>query len=135
MQETKKEILNRLYVENNLTEEDVFKHQHYTIITRGGIEKIQANMKIYIEFVVIKCEPNFAVVKAKGEITDEKFIETFGSALKGKSYTDGNTNSWYVMEMAEKRAMSRAVLKLAGFYQFGVFGEDESESFKRSNNQ
>ena len=26
MQETKKEILNRLYVENNLTEEDVFKH-------------------------------------------------------------------------------------------------------------
>ena len=135
MQETKKEILNRLYVENNLTEEDVFKHQHYTIITRGGIEKIQANMEIYIEYVVIKCEPNFAVVKAKGEITDEKFIQTFGSALKGKSYTDGNTNSWYVMEMAEKRAMSRAVLKLAGFYQFGVFGEDESESFKRSNNQ
>jgi len=135
MQETKKEILNRLFVENNLTSEDVFKHQHYTIITRSGIEKIQANMKIYIEFVVIKCEPNFAVVKAKGEITDEKFIQTFGSALKGKSYTDGNTNSWYVMEMAEKRAMSRAVLKLAGFYQFGVFGEDESESFKRINNQ
>ena len=135
MQETKKEILNRLFVENNLTSEDVFKHQHYTIITRSGIEKIQANMKIYIEFVVIKCEPNFAVVKAKGEITDEKFIQTFGSALKGKSYADGNTNSWYVMEMAEKRAMSRAVLKLAGFYQFGVFGEDESESFKRSNNQ
>ena len=134
MQETKKEILNRLYVKNNLTEEDVFKHQHYTIITRGGIEKIQANMEIYIEYVVIKCEPNFAVVKAKGEITDEKFIETFGSALKGKSYTDGNTNSWYVMEMAEKRAMSRAVLKLAGFYQLGVFGEDESESFKKSNN-
>ena len=135
MQETKNEILNRLYVENNLTEEDVFKHQHYTIITRGGIEKIQANMNIYIEYVVVKCEPNFAVVKAKGEITDEKFIETFGSALKGKSYTDGNTNSWYVMEMAEKRAMSRAVLKLAGFYSLGVFGEDESESFKRSNNQ
>ena len=135
MPETKKEILNRLFVENNLTSEDVFKHQHYTIITRSGIEKIQANMKIYIEFVVIKCEPNFAVVKAKGEITDEKFIETFGSALKGKSYTDGNTNSWYVMEMAEKRAMSRAVLKLAGFYSLGVFGEDESESFKRSNNQ
>jgi len=134
MKETKQDILNRLFVENNLTSEDVFKHQHYTIITRSGIEKIQANMEIYIQYVVIKCEPNFAVVKAKGEITDEKFIETFGSALKGKSYTDGNTNSWYVMEMAEKRAMSRAVLKLAGFYSLGVFGEDESESFKRSNN-
>jgi len=27
--------------------------------------------------------------------------------------------------------MSRAVLKLTGFYQLGVFGEDESESFKK----
>ena len=37
--------------------------------------------------------------------------------------------------MAEKRAMSRAVLKLTGFYELGVFGEDESESFKRSTNK
>ena len=132
--ETKKDILYRLFVEYNLTSDDVFKHQHYTIITRSGIEKIQANLQIYCAYEVIKCEPNFAVVKAKGEITDEKFVETFGSALKGKSYSDGNTNSWYVMEMAEKRAMSRAVLKLAGFYEFGVFGEDESESFKKNNN-
>jgi hypothetical protein len=35
------------------------------------------------------------------------------------------------MEMAEKRAMSRAVLKLTGFYELGVFGEDESEDFKK----
>ena len=28
--------------------------------------------------------------------------------------------------------MSRAVLKLTGFYELGVFGEDESESFKKS---
>ena len=46
---------------------------------------------------------------------DIKFIETFGSSFganPGKSYTDGNTNSWYVMEMAEKKGvMSRAVLK------------------------
>jgi hypothetical protein len=33
--------------------------------------------------------------------------------------------------MAEKRAMSRAILKLTGFYELGVFSEDESESFKR----
>ena len=130
----KRDILNKLFVENNLTDEDVFKHQHYTIITRSGIEKIQANLNIYCEYKVIKCEPHFAVVKALGEITDEKFVQTFGSALKGNTFKDGNTNSWYVMEMAEKRAMSRAVLKLAGFYELGVFGEDESESFKRNNN-
>ena len=46
-------------------------------------------------------------------------------------FKDGNCNTWYVMEMAEKRAMSRAVLKLTGFYELGVFGEDESEEFKK----
>ena len=142
MKETKQEILNRLFVENNLTSEDVFSHQHYKIITRAGIDKIQANIDISIVYEVVRCAPHFAVVKAtailpvvSNALIEEKKIETFGSALKGKSYTDGNTNSWYVMEMAEKRAISRAVLKLAGFYSLGVFGEDESESFKRSNNQ
>ena len=33
--------------------------------------------------------------------------------------------------MAEKRALSRAVLKVTGFYELGVFGEDESDDFKR----
>ena len=50
---------------------------------------------------------------------------------KGANYKDGNCNSWYVMEMAEKRALSRSVLKLTGFYELGVFGEDESDDFKR----
>ena len=44
--------------------------------------------------------------------------------VKGANYKDGNCNSWYVMEMAEKRALSRSVLKLTGFYELGVFGED-----------
>jgi hypothetical protein len=79
---------------------------------------------------VIKCDPNFASVKATA-IKDTNTIQTFGSALKGSSFKDGNTNSWYVMEMAEKRAMSRAVLKLTGFYELGVFGEDEAEEFKK----
>ena len=115
-----------LYKKYNLEKTDVFKHQHYVIITRQGIEKIQAQEQIKIKFDVIKCEPNFAVVKAVNEN-----IETFGSAYKGASFKEGNTNSWYVMEMAEKRALSRAVLKLTGFYELGVFGEDESENFKK----
>ena len=115
-----------LYKKYNLEKTDVFKHQHYVIITRQGIEKIQAQEQIKIKFDVIKCEPNFAVVKAVNEN-----IETFGSAYKGASFKEGNTNSWYVMEMAEKRAMSRIVLKTCGFYELGVFGEDESEEFKK----
>jgi hypothetical protein len=126
----KKDKLIELYKKYDLQKEDFFKHQHYTIITRQGIDKIQALEKIFINYEVIKCETNFAVFKAIASKGNSN-IETFGSALKGSTYSDGNTNSWYVAEMAEKRAMSRAVLKLTGFYELGVFGEDESESFKR----
>ena len=122
-----KEKLTVLYKKYNLTKDDVFKHQHYLIITRSGIDKIQGVEGIKINYSVIKCETNFAVVKASTE-----HLETFGSALKGATFKDGNTNSWYVMEMAEKRAMSRIVLKTCGFYELGVFGEDESEDFKRN---
>lgn len=119
-----------LYKKYGLEESDVFKHQHYLIITRAGIDKIQAKENIAINYEVINCEKNFCVVKAYANIDSLK-IQTFGSALKGVSHKDGNCNTWYVMEMAEKRAMSRAVLKLTGFYELGVFGEDESEDFKK----
>ena len=123
--------LNTLYKKYNLEKDDFFKHQHYTIITRAGIEKIQAIEGIAINYEVINCEPHFAVFKAKAS-GKEHTLETFGSALRGEGYKDGNTKTWYVAEMAEKRAMSRAVLKMTGFYELGVFGEDESETFKRN---
>jgi hypothetical protein len=122
--------LKELYEKYNLTKEDIFKHQHYVIITRTGIEKIEAQEKIHINYKCIKSEPNFAVVQAFGTM-DGKEMETFGSAYKGATFKEGNTNTWYVTEMAEKRAFSRIVLKLTGFYALGVFGEDESEDFKK----
>ena len=128
----KTEILKEKYIKYNLTKDDVFKHQHYIIITRSGIDKIQALENINIDYDVIKCEKDFCVVKANAT-KEGKSIQTFGSAIKG-DFKNGTTNSWYVMEMAEKRAMSRAVLKLTGFYELGVFGEDEAEDFKKSNN-
>lgn len=124
----KTDKLKEMYVKYDLTKDDVFKHQHYIIITRSGIEKIQAIESINITYDVIKCEKDFAVVRA-----NTGKLETFGSALKG-DFKTGNCNTWYVMEMAEKRAMSRAVLKTCGMYELGVFGEDESEDFKRGAN-
>tara|TARA_R100001509_G_scaffold161483_1_gene130821 strand:- start:15 stop:398 length:384 start_codon:yes stop_codon:yes gene_type:complete len=125
----KTELIKEKYNYYNLTPDDVFKHQHYIIITRSGIDKIQAIENISINYEVINCERDFCVVKANATKNDTS-IQTFGSALKG-GFKDGNCNTWYVMEMAEKRAMSRAVLKLTGFYELGVFGEDESEDFKK----
>ena len=59
------------------------------------------------------------------EKKDENYIATFGES------SPLNTSNKYPVAMAEKRAMSRAVLKLTGFYELGVFGEDESEEFKK----
>jgi len=129
MSNTRKEILRRLYKENGLEQEDVFAHKHFKIITRAGIDKIQAKQEIDIQYEVIHCDPTFCVIKAIGHLNN-KTIETFGSALQG-DYPAATTNSWYVMEMAEKRSMSRAVLKLAGFYAMGHLSEDESDEFKR----
>lgn len=119
----------RLYKKYELSANDVFKHQHFTIITRSGIDKIQGAEQISVQYEVVECRPEFAVVKAVAT-KDNASIETFGSAKYGFG-KEGNSATWYIMEMAEKRAMSRAVLKLTGFYELGVFGEDESEDFKR----
>lgn len=124
------ERLKELYLEYGLEKADIFKHQHYVIITRSGIEKIQAKAGIDIKYITEVLEKDFAVIKAvatKGDVV----LETYGSALKGATHREGNTNSWYVAEMAEKRSFSRAVLKITGFYECGVFGEDEAEDFKR----
>lgn len=126
---TQKELQNKLYKEYGLHSEDFFKHQHYTILTRTGIEKIQAGSNIAIRFEEKVLEKDFAVIKAyatKGDAT----VETYGSAKHG-NYKEGNTTTWYIAEMAEKRALSRAILKAENLYEHGVFGQDESESFKR----
>tara|TARA_R100000951_G_scaffold77723_1_gene65595 strand:+ start:431 stop:823 length:393 start_codon:yes stop_codon:yes gene_type:complete len=113
-------------------DQDIFRHQHYSILTRSGIEKIQAQEKISVTFEVVKCEKDFAGVKAIA-VKDKKVIETYGSALKG-DYKNGNCNTWYVLEMAEKRALARSILKLLDLYAINVKSEDEAEDFKNSNN-
>lgn len=123
---TKKERLSELYKKFGLDTEDVFKSpQGWIIITRSGIDKIQANAGINITYDVIEYTvAESAAIKATGKYNDLT-IETYGEA------NPKNTRQSYVLAMAEKRAMSRIVLKLTGFYALGVFGEDESDDFKR----
>ena len=58
-----KEKLTELYKKYNLTKDDFFKHQHYTIITRQGIDKIQALEQMSVNYEVIKCEPILQYLK------------------------------------------------------------------------
>ena len=133
-----------LYTKYGLKQTHIYKaeKQKYVIINRFGIEIIQAKANIDVDYEVIQCEPEFACVKATAK-KGNKTVTTFGSALKtekgmiknkkGEEYEGivrGNTETWYIMEIAEKRALSRAVLKIEGLYAQGAFGEDESEEFE-----
>ena len=146
---TRKETLNALYQKYNLTREDTFTNpsQGWTIITRAGIDKIQAGADIEIEYEVISSSLENIIIKADAKMFTEsiedfekrklaagdnawsvdrraKHIQTFGEA------SQKNTRNGYPVAIAEKRAMSRAVLKLSGFYAAGVMGEDEADDFK-----
>ena len=107
-----------------------FKPQHYTIVTRAGIEKIQQaeNIRITYEIVEGNTQEGIVTLHARGYRAEEPdyVVETFGEV------NPKNNRNAYPWAMAEKRALSRIVLKLSGLYSEGVFGEDESDSFKRS---
>lgn len=123
--ETKIGQLRRLFEKYGLVQEDVFKQERggkpIVIITRTGIDKIQAAAGITIRYEVAWIDLNTSTVgiKAIGQM-DGRIIETFGSA------TPKNCTNQHFLEMAEKRARARAVLMLAGFYESGVFGEGEN---------
>ena len=128
-----KDMLVKLYKKYNLTPEDIFKSPvGFTIITRSGIDKIQAVAKIDIAYSLEKVSDDnkYVVIKAIGIINskidsdgdiskESKRIETYGES------SPQNTRNQYPIAMAEKTAMSRCVLKLTGFYELGVYGEDE----------
>lgn len=119
-----RERLAQIFQDHGLAPEDVFVSNHFTIVTRTGIEKIQAVKGIEVEYLVESLDPAFVVIRAIGTMEDEEGkthrIETFGSA------TTKNNRNPYAVEMAEKRALSRCVLKLVGLYrEKDVIGEDE----------
>jgi len=130
-----KEKLKELYEKYNLVLKSDFWTKKmggktFTIVTRSGIEKIQNQEQINVSYEAVVTEKDFAVVKAIAS-RGNKQMETYSSALKGSG---GNCFTSYVVEMAEKRAFARAVLKLTDFYQENVFGEDESDDFKQKIN-
>ena len=126
--ETKKEALRRLYLENGLTEEDIYKDKRgFVIITRTGIDKIVSKQKITVAYEVISMdiEKGYCVLKAVASMTvngEARNMMSFGESADNNLMGGGKK---FPVAMAEKRAMSRVVLKIAGFYEQGVFGQDE----------
>lgn len=115
----KSEILNALYKDNSLEKEDVYKDKRgFTIITRSGIEKIQANNNIDVSFKIISWELDNCVVKATAFLKTKK-IETYASATKE------NCMQKFRVEIAEKRALARVIIKTMNLTN--TLGQDEVE--------
>ena len=105
----------------------------FIIVTRQGIEHIQHQLNIDVKLeaflpwsspeegrYVVQCFARRPMPYG-GELT----VQTFGEVSKA------NNRNAYPVAMAEKRALSRAVLKLAGLYKEGVYGEDEIENTEK----
>ncbi len=126
--ETRKEALARLFTSNGLVKEDVYKDKRgFVIITRTGIDKIVSNRGIHLEYEPIVMQKDWVVLRCtalmtKGKDIGQTRVESFGES--SNENTMGLAGKFPVA-MAEKRAKSRAVLMLTGFYEQGVYGQDE----------
>lgn len=132
MTESKKKQFRDLRDRYGLTNDQFFKSpQEWIIIKRDGVDQIIAKAGINVDFEVVEYTPSTsAAVKATGTL-DGRTVQSYGEAVRGK-YPEGNSNTSYILAMAEKRGMSRVVLKLTGFYALGVFSEDEADDFDRT---
>lgn len=121
---TRIEMLRKLYKENGLGEGDSFVlkrgNNEIPIITRSGIEKIQFRNEIEVHYELAHCSDKLVAIKAIGSSPSVGLsVETFGEA------SAANTTNPYPIAIAEKRALSRCVLKICGMYQYGALGQDE----------
>ena len=117
-----KDLMNKIYKDNDLEKSDIYKDKRgFSIITRSGIEKIQAKNEIAVSYEVIKAELDNCIIKATSLIREgEEWIpkmETFGSATKD------NCRQPFRIEMAEKRALARVIIKTMNYTE--TLGEDE----------
>ena len=137
---TKEDVLAAIFTKYNLVfdpsnpnskDNDVFIHKHYKIITRTGIQKIERASKTKCKIEIVASGPDYCNVTGTGQLQDGPVLNEYTTLASANS--ENCSNAYYV-EMAEKRCRSRLILTLVGLYELGVFGEEESEAFKKDDN-
>ena len=109
VKETKKETLRRLFKENGLVEEDVYKDKRgFVIITRTGIDKIVSKQNIAVAYEPVVMEKDWVVMRATASMKggykgkDVRNMMSFGEASDNNLMGGGKK---FPVAMAEKRAM------------------------------
>ena len=129
VKETKEETLKRLFLANGLVKEDVHKDPRgFVIIKRSGIDKIVSKQNIQVAYEPVMMTPEWVVIRATASMRtgpgehDVRNMMSFGEAADNNLMGGAKK---FPVAMAEKRAMSRVILKISGLYEQGVFGQDE----------
>lgn len=142
VKETKQETLKRLFLENGLIKDDVYKDPRgFATIKREGIDKIVAKQNIQVAYEPVnmtrEIDPEtkkitvWVVMRVTASMRigtgehDVRNVMTFGEASDDNLIGGGKK---FPVAMAEKRGMSRAVLKICGLYAQGVKGQDEMDN-------
>lgn len=127
----KRDRLRELATKYNLGKEDFFKVHNTVIVTRTGVEKIASSAGISLSYSVVNLDiqAKTACVKCEATMVDNGLVRRSESFGESAPY---NTKAPYPVAMAEKRAKARAILQLTEFYSEGVYSEDESDDFKRT---
>ena len=113
---------------------DVWKCHDNWILTHDAITKIALleNIKISkIESIYqseTTCKFLVTMVREDNDGNVIDMVISVGEADKS------NCTSRYLACMAEKRGRDRCVLKLIKAYEWGVYSEEEAETFKKENN-
>jgi len=129
VKETKEETLKRLFLAHGLVKDDVYKDKRgFVIITRTGIDKIVSSMNIQVAYEPVTMTKEWVVLRATASLRTGPGEHEVRNMMSFGEASDDNLMGGakkFPVAMAEKRAMSRVVLKIAGFYEQGVFGQDE----------
>tara|TARA_R100001443_G_scaffold113463_1_gene128204 strand:- start:3594 stop:4010 length:417 start_codon:yes stop_codon:yes gene_type:complete len=133
--------LKEIYKKYNLEKDDIFVlkfgGKDKPIITRAGIEKIQAQLDISVNFKIEKISEDHksCIILAQGAIMKEvegpqgSTRQPLAMAQSFGEVSPANNKSNFPICMAEKRGLARVVLKMANLA--GFYSEDEAEEFNK----
>lgn len=127
------EIIKELYAKYDLTPDDVFTKQdkygrnvQYRIVTRRGIDKIEAKSDAKLTWKHEYVSDNMVVIDIVAELPDGSTFHTNGEADRDNV----KQQPVYLGAMALARAKSRAVLGIEGLYKHGFMSVEEADEFK-----
>ena len=129
MTDEQRKNLKELAQRYSLTKDDFHADKrNFVMIKRCGIDKIQRQASINIEYIVEKLEKTqhftWVVIKAVGTMAHPDTGEMQTIESLGEAAPENCTNKYFVA-MAQKRAKARVVLELTRFYEYNVYSEDE----------